>query len=147
MPPAWAVTVMSRLPASAPGLRVALARPELSVLPWSTTSSPELALKVGATSDHTTKGRHTTRVATLHRVGEGYVADTPGIRELGLWELPDEKLDACFVEMRPFLGGCGFRDCRHRSEPDCAIKRAVEEGAISPERYESYRRLLEGDER
>ncbi len=64
----------------------------------------DLALKVGATSDHTTKGRHTTRVATLHRVGDGYVADTPGIRELGLWELPEGQLDRCFVEMRPFLG-------------------------------------------
>lgn len=108
---------------------------------------PELALKVGATSDHTTKGRHTTRVATLHRVGNGYVADTPGIRELGLWELPEGELDRCFVEMRPFLGQCSFRDCRHRTEPDCAIKRAVEAGAISAERYESYRRMLEGDER
>jgi ribosome biogenesis GTPase len=108
---------------------------------------PELALKVGATSDHTTKGRHTTRVATLHRVGNGYVADTPGIRELGLWELPEGQLDRCFVEMRPFLGQCSFRDCRHRTEPDCAIKRAVEAGAISAERYESYRRMLEGDER
>lgn len=107
----------------------------------------ELALKVGATSDHTTKGRHTTRVATLHRVGDGYVADTPGIRELGLWELPEGQLDRCFVEMRPFLGQCSFRDCRHRTEPDCAIKRAVEVGAISAERYESYRRMLEGDER
>lgn len=108
---------------------------------------PELALKVGATSDHTTKGRHTTRVATLHRVGNGYVADTPGIRELGLWELPEGQLDRCFVEMRSFLGQCSFRDCRHRTEPDCAIKRAVEAGAISAERYESYRRMLEGDER
>lgn len=108
---------------------------------------PELALKVGATSDHTTKGRHTTRVATLHRVGNGYVADTPGIRELCLWELPEGQLDRCFVEMRPFLGQCSFRDCRHRTEPDCAIKRAVEAGAISAERYESYRRMLEGDER
>ena len=107
----------------------------------------DLALKVGATSDHTTKGRHTTRVATLHRVGDGYVADTPGIRELGLWELPEGQLDRCFVEMRPFLGQCSFRDCRHRTEPDCSIKRAVEAGAISAERYESYRRLLEGEER
>ncbi len=96
---------------------------------------------------YTTKGRHTTRVATLHRVGNGYVADTPGIRELGLWELPEGQLDRCFVEMRPFLGQCSFRDCRHRTEPDCAIKRAVEAGAISAERYESYRRMLEGDER
>ncbi|MBX3249123.1 MAG: ribosome small subunit-dependent GTPase A [Myxococcales bacterium] len=109
---------------------------------------PALALRVGETSSHTTKGKHTTRVATLHPVaGGGYVADTPGIRELGAWALPLEVLDRCFVEMRPHLGQCAFRDCRHRAEPGCAVKAAVEAGSISPERYDSYLRLYEGEER
>lgn len=108
---------------------------------------PSLRLRVGATSDRHRKGRHTTRVASLHRVAGGYVADTPGIRELGAWNLPDEALDRCFVEMRPFLGRCSFRDCRHLHEPGCAVKAAVAEGAISAARYESYSRMLLDEER
>ncbi len=108
---------------------------------------PSLGLRVGATSDRHGKGRHTTRVASLHRVAGGYVADTPGIRELGAWNLPEEELDRCFVEMRPFLGGCTFRDCRHLHEPGCAVKAAVDQGAVSSERYESYVRMLLDDER
>ena len=108
---------------------------------------PGLALRVGATSEHHTKGRHTTRVATLHPVLGGHVADTPGIRELGVWNLPDEDLDHCFVEFRPYLGQCGFRSCRHQSEPKCAVKAAVESGDIRQDRFESYLRLLEDEER
>ncbi len=107
---------------------------------------PSLQLRVGATSEHHSKGRHTTRVASLHRVAGGYVADTPGIRELGVWNLPGEALDRCFVEMRPVLGRCSFRDCRHLHEPGCAIKAAVKASAISVARYESYRRMLLDDE-
>ena len=86
-------------------------------------------------------------MARLHRFGEGYIADTPGIRELGAWALPDQELDRCFIELRPFLGACGFRNCRHLVEPKCAVKQALEEGAIHPERYESYVRLVADEER
>lgn len=106
-----------------------------------------LGLRVAATSTAHGKGRHTTRVATLHPVAEGWVADTPGIRELGTWALPEEELDRCFVEFQPFLGRCGFRNCRHRGEPGCAIAEAVEAGAISEARYASYRLLLDEEER
>lgn len=108
---------------------------------------PGLALRVGATSEHNTKGRHTTRVATLHPVLGGHVADTPGIRELGMWNLPAEDLDRCFPEFHPYLGQCGFRSCRHQHEPRCAVKAAVEAGEIREDRHDSYVRLLDDEER
>ena len=102
---------------------------------------PELSIRVAETSESHGKGRHTTRVATLHPLAGGHVADTPGIRELGAWALPMNELDHCFVEMRPFLGQCAFGDCRHDPEPRCAVK-AMVGSAISEERYASYLRLL-----
>lgn len=108
---------------------------------------PDLEARVAETSTSHGKGRHTTRVARLHRFGSGYIADTPGIRELGAWALPEADLDGCFVEFRPLLGECGFRNCRHLEEPKCAIKAAVEDGAIHPERYESYVRMIADEER
>lgn len=107
---------------------------------------PELEQAVAETSTSHGKGRHTTRVATLFPFAGGYLADTPGIRELGLWQIPEGELDQCFPEMRPLLGQCAFRDCKHLSEPRCAVQAAVGE-AIHPERYESYRRLVTGEER
>lgn len=105
-----------------------------------------LELAVGELSEAHGKGRHTTRVATLHPLtGGGYLADTPGIRELGTWDLPAEDLDDCFPEFRPFLGRCRFRGCRHDHEPDCAVQAAIAEGDIGDERYDSYLRLLLGE--
>ena len=109
---------------------------------------PGLHLAVGDVSEALRKGRHTTTAAELLPVASadgGYVADTPGIRELGLWSIPPDELAWCFVEIRPFLGGCGFNDCRHVEEPRCAIRAAVDAGEITPERYDSYRRMLLGD--
>ena len=72
----------------------------------------------------------------------GQVVDTPGMREFGLWQFDDEELAHAFVEMRPYLGACKFGvDCTHDHEPGCAVKAAVEAGAISPRRYQSYLRL------
>jgi len=104
--------------------------------------SPGLDLRVGATSEAHGKGRHTTRVASLHALGdESYLVDTPGIRELASYELPLEDLDRCFPEMRAHLGRCSYRRCAHESEPGCAVRRALEAGEIHPERYDSYLRL------
>ena len=104
--------------------------------------SPGLDLRVGATSETDGKGRHTTRVASLHPLGDdSYLVDTPGIRELASYELPLEDLDHCFPEMRPYLGRCSYRSCAHESEPGCAVRKAVEAGAIHPERSDSYLRL------
>ncbi len=109
---------------------------------------PGLQLAIGDVSDALHKGRHTTTVAELHALegpGGGYVADTPGIRELGLWQMPPTELASAFPEFRPHLGGCAFNDCSHLHEPRCAVRAAVESGAISEERYDSYRRMLTGE--
>ncbi|HWQ16095.1 MAG TPA: ribosome small subunit-dependent GTPase A [Roseiflexaceae bacterium] len=107
---------------------------------------PGLGLAVGEVSETLNKGRHTTRVAELIALdlpGGGYLADTPGIRELGLWRFPLDELDWCFREFRPFLGQCYFAGCTHTHEPDCAVRAAVEQGAITTARYESYVKLRE----
>ena len=106
---------------------------------------PGLRLATGEVSEALHKGRHTTTSAELHLItapGGGYVADTPGLRELGLWQIPAEELPWCFPEFVSHLGGCAFNDCRHLHEPRCAVRAAVDGGAIPAERYESYRRLL-----
>jgi ribosome biogenesis GTPase len=109
---------------------------------------PGLGLAVGEVSSMLDKGRHTTRVAELHALSfGGWVADTPGIRELASFELPKAELDTCFPEMRPFLGECRFPNCSHDHEPGCAVRDACERGAIDAERYESYLRILKGEER
>jgi ribosome biogenesis GTPase / thiamine phosphate phosphatase len=105
---------------------------------------PGLRLDTGAMSDAVGKGRHTTVEARLLPVelpAGGWVADTPGLREIGLWQIPTDQLAWCFREFRPHLGACGFNDCRHLVEPRCAVRAAVEAGAISPLRHDSYRRL------
>lgn len=102
---------------------------------------PGLHLRTGDVSEALDKGRHTTVYAELiplEGAQGGYVADTPGIRELASWRIPDEELDWCFPEMRPLLGECEFNDCTHIHEPGCAIREAVERGLLTPERHDSY---------
>jgi ribosome biogenesis GTPase / thiamine phosphate phosphatase len=109
---------------------------------------PDLNLATGAVSTVLNKGRHITTVAELlplNLFGGGYVADTPGIREIGLWNLPPEELDWCFRELRPYLGDCYFAGCTHIHEPDCAVIAAVDAGQINSDRYDSYCRLRLGD--
>jgi ribosome biogenesis GTPase len=109
---------------------------------------PGMSLATASVSEAIHKGRHTTVTAELlpltGPVG-GWVADTPGLREIGLWALPDEELAWCFPDIRPHLGGCAFNDCRHAGEPRCAVRAAVTAGLVAAERYDSYRRLLLGD--
>jgi len=108
---------------------------------------PSLCLRTAEVSDWSNKGRHTTTAVERFRLDdETFVADTPGLRAVGMWGIPSGLLDFYFVEMRPYLGKCRFNDCWHLEEPGCAVREAVERGAIAPERYESYRRLCEGDE-
>ena len=107
---------------------------------------PTAGLRIGAISESVNKGRHTTVGATLLPLpgaDDGYVIDTPGLREVGLWALPAGELDQCFPELRAVRADCRFVDCRHVAEPGCAVREAVGTGAISPERYDSYLRLLE----
>lgn len=111
--------------------------------------APELALNVGALRDFMHKGRHTTRTAHLLSLPYGeqtFVADTPGIRELGLYDIDPADLGFYFVEMAPYVNECRYPNCTHDHEPDCAVRAAVEEGKIDAERYESYLRLLHGEE-
>jgi ribosome biogenesis GTPase / thiamine phosphate phosphatase len=112
------------------------------------TIQPGLGLRVAAISEAVLKGRHTTVTAQLIPLDcGGYVGDTPGLRELGLWGIEPDELDWCFPEMRPFLGDCRYgSSCTHSHEPGCAVKQAAESGAIHPHRFDSYRRLLEGEE-
>lgn len=103
---------------------------------------PGVNLRTGEISQSVNKGRHTTVGAVLHPLPDGgYVADTPGLREVGLWGVPSYELDRCFPEFRPFLDECRFGDCSHRAEPDCAVREAVKDGSVSVERYESYVKL------
>ena len=105
---------------------------------------PDLDLSIASVSDHHGKGRHTTRVASLYALPEGgFLADTPGIRELGTWALPIEHLDQCFPELTAYRERCTFRSCSHTHEPQCAVVDAVNAGDVDRERYESYVRLRE----
>ena len=91
-------------------------------------------------------GRHTTVGGFLHPLpgtDGGYVADTPGLREVGMWALSPTELDQCFPELRPFLDVCRFADCRHSVEPGCAVRDAVARGDVSRARYDSFIKLRE----
>jgi ribosome biogenesis GTPase len=71
-------------------------------------------------------------------VGGGYVADTPGLKALALWDIQSEELDGYFPELRGLVGRCQFNNCTHTHEPGCAVLSAVERGEIHPDRYASY---------
>jgi ribosome biogenesis GTPase / thiamine phosphate phosphatase len=108
------------------------------------TLQPDLGLKVKSVSQATGKGLHTTRATELFPLdGGGYLADTPGIRSLALFDLEPWELDAYFREIAPLVAQCQFSDCSHRHEPNCAVRTAVENGQVTPARYESYLRLRE----
>lgn len=103
---------------------------------------PDVDLKVGALSEKTLKGTHTTTTAQLfHFPSGGDLIDSPGIREFGLDHLDQETLAQCFVEFRPYLGQCKFRDCQHRREPQCALLDALEQGRIDPRRFASFEHI------
>ncbi|WP_148254570.1 small ribosomal subunit biogenesis GTPase RsgA [Aidingimonas lacisalsi] len=104
---------------------------------------PDTSLRIGALSGDARKGTHTTTTAQLYPLPTGgELIDSPGIREFGLGHLDAQQVTEGFIEFRPFLGQCRFRDCRHQHEPGCALLAAVERGDIHPERFASYRRIL-----
>ncbi len=106
------------------------------------TMYPGLDLRVGEVSASVNKGRHTTVGAWMHPLPDGgYVVDTPGLREVGLWGLPSTSLDQCFPEIREHGGSCRFSTCRHLAEPGCSVRDAVSAGLVHPERYASYVKL------
>jgi ribosome biogenesis GTPase len=106
-----------------------------------------LGLAAREVSESTGKGKHTTVVRELFPLdGGGYVADTPGLKALALWDIEPEEVDGYFPELRTLVADCQFSNCTHIHEPGCAVMDAVETGSVHPERYESYVRLRIGEE-
>ncbi len=106
---------------------------------------PGLKLRTGEVMD-IGKGRHTTRAAQLLPLrGGGYLADTPGLRELGLWDIRAEELSDYFPEIRGHAADCKFSFCTHLHEPGCAVQAALAAGLIHPHRWDSYQRLYRGN--
>ncbi len=103
---------------------------------------PGLGLAVRSVSQMTAKGRHTTVVRQLFPLsGGGYVADTPGLKAMALWDIQPEELDGYFPELRGLVDACQFSNCTHTHEPGCAVLAAVEQGEVNPSRYASYVRM------
>jgi len=106
---------------------------------------PGLGLAVNEISKVMDKGKHTTVTRQLFPLeGSGYIADTPGWKSLALWDTEQGEIDAYFPELRELVQHCQFSDCTHTHEPNCAVRRALDEGKIHPERYDSYLRLRAG---
>jgi ribosome biogenesis GTPase len=106
--------------------------------------------RTGEVRERDGKGRHTTTTSHLYATPDGIrIIDTPGLRELGLWNVDPVDVAEMWKDFRPYLGKCRFTDCAHKSEPDCAVRAAVESGAVPEFRLHSYYRVLEtleGDE-
>ena len=100
-------------------------------------------MTVNGIREDDSKGRHTTTHRQLIRLKSSVmIIDTPGMRELGMWDI-SEGLGDAFADVEQFIGKCRFSDCRHESEPGCAIKAAIATGELDAERWESYRKLSE----
>jgi ribosome biogenesis GTPase len=105
---------------------------------------PGLKLRTAEVSRRIRRGRHTTVSSVMLPLeGGGYLVDTPGFSEVGMWGVDPRSLAECFPDFRPFLGDCRYADCRHRTEPGCRVREALEGGAIGADRYESYLALLQ----
>ena len=104
----------------------------------------EESIVVNQVSDNSGLGQHTTTASRLYHFPQGGdVIDSPGVREFGLWHLTPEQVTKGFVEFRPYLGGCKFRDCKHLDDPGCLISEAVRNNEIAETRFENYHRILE----
>lgn len=112
------------------------------------TLEPGLDLRTGTISDSHHKGRHTTTFATMYPLAEGgRIIDTPGIKGFGLIDIEGRELRHFFPELMRLSPGCRFYDCSHTHEPGCAVREAVERGELSFQRYESYLKILDEDEK
>ena len=104
---------------------------------------PGTNIRVGALSDVTNKGTHTTTAAKRFNFPTGgSLIDSPGIREFGLWHMQADEVISGFREFRPFLGHCRFRDCQHKTEPGCALQQALADGDILAKRLRSYWQIV-----
>ncbi len=103
-----------------------------------------LGLRVQPVSTDNSKGKHTTTTAELIPLeAGGYIIDTPGIRQLELWDIASEEIASLFRDIRPYVSHCRFPDCTHIHEVDCAVRDAVADGRIDPRRYDSYVHFIE----
>lgn len=104
---------------------------------------PGLALRTGAISERVRRGKNTTVSAAMVPLAMGgFLVDTPGFSEVGLWGIEPRELARCFPDIVPHIDGCKFADCRHLTEPACAVQAAVKAGTLQADRYDSYRVLL-----
>lgn len=104
---------------------------------------PEIDIQIGELNEYGTLGRHTTSASRLyHLKNGGDIIDSPGVRDFGLWHIPQEKIISGFRELRELGGRCQFRNCSHKHEPGCAILKAVEEGKVTEQRYENFQAIL-----
>jgi len=108
---------------------------------------PGLGLRVGDLSQRRGRGRHTTVSARMVALASGgFVADTPGFSDAGTWGVNARQLEECFPDFSPFRDHCRFRACTHLHEPGCGVQRALSDGQIVPDRFESYRALVQESE-
>jgi ribosome biogenesis GTPase len=104
---------------------------------------PFAAATVGEISTALGSGSHTTTLTRLYPRGGGWLVDSPGLQAFGLAHLHPGALEAAFIEFRPYLGQCRFRDCQHNAEPGCALRSAVEIGGVEARRFEHYHLIRE----
>ena len=99
---------------------------------------------VGAISEHSQEGKHTTRTSTLyHLPSGGDVVDAPGVRDFGVWAMTAQAVRRGFAEIESAAQQCRFSNCTHRAEPDCAVKQAVAQGSVTPRRYQSFLEMMD----
>lgn len=104
---------------------------------------PNLHLKVGQVSDFSGRGTHTTTFAEMFPLSfGGDIIDSPGFKEMVIFDLEEAELSHYFPEMRPYLSQCRFANCIHNHEPHCAVKSAVEQNLIPESRYHTYLSML-----
>ena len=105
---------------------------------------PAVNILTKQVSDNSRLGVHTTTASRLYRLeNSGAVIDSPGVREFAMWHLETEQILDGFIEFKPFLGLCKFRDCQHKKDPGCALKQAIKDGKVSKQRYQSYLKILQ----
>ena len=108
------------------------------------TIDPDVNQKVKETSSYSLKGKHTTKQARLFKMSNGgYILDTPGIREFGMWNMDFEELKNFFPEIYKLSSGCKYHNCLHSTEPGCAVVTAAENGEIPLFRYENYLKIFD----
>ena len=110
--------------------------------------APEMDIKIGDISYVHNKGKHTTTFAQMYRIDavDGFIIDTPGIKEFGLIQYSKEEIRDYFPEIRQYNNCCRFDNCLHVHEPGCAVLKAVEEGKIPSSRYLNYLAILQDDD-